>query len=124
MDRKREIPRFRVLGEAKPATGFGRNRRWEAKPPTVFAEIGVGKQNLPPVSSKNGKNCEFRGQNHQKTEKTGFPHPGENQNHPFFAFPHPWESQKRPKTAFPHPGESQNHPFSAFLPREKSRCRS
>ena len=56
MDKKREFPRFRALGEAKPAT--------------VFAEIGVGKQNLPPVSSKNGKNYVFRGRNRQKTAKT------------------------------------------------------
>ena len=27
--------------------------------------------------------------------------------------------QKTEKTGFPHPGESQNLPFSAFLPREK-----
>ena len=28
------------------------------------------KQNLPPFSSKNGKNCGFRGRNHQKSLKT------------------------------------------------------
>ena len=42
IDRKREFSRFRPLGEAKPST----------------------------VSSKNRKNCGFRGRNHQKTEKT------------------------------------------------------
>ena len=38
--------------------------------PPFFAEIGLGKQNLPPFSSKNSENCEFRGRNHQKSLKT------------------------------------------------------
>ena len=65
-------------------------------------------------SSKNGENCGFRGQNHQKTEKTAFPHPGEKQNHPKTAFPNPGEKQKHPKTALPHPGENQKQLKTAF----------
>ena len=109
--------------------------------PPFFAEIGVRKQNLPPVSSKNGKNYVFRGRNHQKSLKTAnsvdgiikkrrklqipwteSSKNGENcgfrgQNHQKTektGFPHPGENQNHPFFAFPHPGESQNHPFSAF----------
>ena len=56
MSRKCQKQTFRALGEAKP--------------PTVLAEIGLGSQNLPPFSSKNGDNCKFRGRNRQKTAKT------------------------------------------------------
>ena len=113
MDKKREFPRFRALGEAKPAT--------------VFAEIGVGKQNLPPVSSKNGKNCKFRGRNRQKTVKTANSVNGIIRNRRKLQIP--WEEssknsknckfcgqnhQKTEKTGFPHPGENQNHPKTAF----------
>ena len=72
---------------------------------------------------------------YRKSEKTGFPHPGENQNRPKTAFPHPRESQKQLKTAFPHPrenkksakiafphpGEKQKSAKTAFPPRGKSK---
>ena len=56
MDRNHEKQTFRALGEAKPATGFIEKRKKLRIPWTE--------------SSKNGKNCEFRGQNRQKTGKT------------------------------------------------------
>ena len=121
MDRKHEFPRFRPLGEAKPST--------------VFAEIGVRKQNLPPFSSKNSENCKFRGRNHQKTAKTAdsvdrivkkrkkpaFPTLGKVKITHFLRFPtlgksktlkncisQLWESKKHPKTAFPNFGKVKN----------------
>ena len=79
--------------EAKPATGFIKKRK---KLQISWTE-----------SSKNSKNCEFRGRNRQKTAKTGFPHPGESQHYPFSAFPHPGERQNQPETAFPNFGKGK-----------------
>lgn len=97
--------------------------------------------NLHPDERKNGKNCKFRGRNHQKSTKTAnsvgriikkrkklrilwaeSSEIAENckfcgQNHQKTektGFPHPGENQNHPFSAFPHPGESQNHPFFAF----------
>ena len=87
MDKKREFPRFRPLGGAKPSTVSsknskncefrGQNHQKTAK--TANSVDGIIKKQkklrIPwAESSKNRKNCEFRGRNHQKTEKTGF-HP-------------------------------------------------
>ena len=59
---------------------------------------------------------------YRKSEKTGFPHPGENQNRPKTAFPHPRESQKQLKTAFPHPRENKKSAKIAFPhPRENKK---
>ena len=67
--------------EAETCHGFCRNRPREAKPATVFFKKRK-KLRIPwTESSEIAENCKFRGQNHQKTEKTGFPHPGESQNH-------------------------------------------
>ena len=68
--RKREFPRFRALGEAKPATDFCRNRRWEAKPATDFIKKRK-KLRIPwTESSENAENCKFCGRFHQKSLKT------------------------------------------------------
>ena len=68
-----------VRKRIRPAKHRARKTRFHSRQkkknqnlPPFFAEIGVGRQNLPPVSSKNGENCEFRGRNRQKTEKTVF----------------------------------------------------
>ena len=102
--------------------------------PPVFAEIGLGKQNLPPVSSKNGKNRGFRGRNHQKTAKTAnsvdriikkrrklrIPWAESSKNSKNCEF-RGQNHQKTAKTGFPHPGESKNAPKTAR--RRPTKCR-
>ena len=104
--------------EAKPATVFCRNERRETKTPTVFIEKRQ-KLRIPwTESSKNGKNCEFRGRNHQKTEKTGF-HPrmtSEKRKKPRI----PWtESSKNRKNRLSSTDDERKTEKTAFPPRGK-----
>ena len=127
MSRNHEKQPFRALG-------WTENEKFHASEPS-------DEQNLPPVSSKNSENCEFRGRNRQKTAKTANSVDGiikkrrklripwtesskNSENCEFCGrnhqktektgFPHPGENQNYPFSAFPHPGENQNYPFSAF----------
>ena len=116
--------------QKQPFRGLGwiKNENFHASEPSE-------KQNLPPVSSKNGENCKFRGRNHQKslkiansvdgiikkrkkpafptlgkvkiTQKPHFPTLGKSKM-PKNNVSQPWESQKRPKTAFPNLGKVKN----------------
>ena len=73
---KQNLPPFfaEMSVGSKTVHGFCRNERRGAKPSTVFAEIGLGRQNRPRFSSKNGKNRLSSTDDERKTVKTTF-HP-------------------------------------------------
>ena len=100
MDRKQEKQTFRGLGWIENENFHASEPSDEQNRPPFFAEMSVGSRKIAIF--------------YRKSEKTGFPHPGENQKSAKTAFPHPGESQKQPKTTFPHPGENQNRPKTAF----------
>ena len=123
MDRKQEKQTFRGLGWIENENFHASEPSDEQNRPPFFAEMSVGSRKIAIF--------------YRKSEKTGFPHPGESQNHPKTAFPNfgkvknaqkqrfptlgksktpensvsqPWESQKCPKTAFPNLGKGKNTP--------------
>ena len=93
---------------------------WKQNLPPFFAEMSVGKQNLPLFSSKNGKNYVFRGRNHQKSLKTANSVGRIIKKRRKLQIP--WtESSENGKNRLSSTDDERKTVKTAFLPREKVR---
>ena len=94
----------RTVGKSKPATVFCRNRPREAKPPTVFAEIGVRSRKIAIF--------------YRKMEKTARRRPTKCKITRFLLFARK-RNAKLPNFYSSLVSETQNRPFSAFPPAKQ-----